>query len=225
MLKLALAIDDKSSLNILKELEGLPLVVKIGPIVFLEEGFSLLKALKQSGFEVFLDLKFHDIPNTVLKAVEVCAKNNIDYITVHTLGGKEMLSPLKDIKGNTNIIGVTILTSHDSSYLEFLGSRYSLEEMVLNLAGVANECNLDGVVCSGFEAFSIKNKFPNLKTVIPGVRLDKDKKDDQKRVVSLEEVVGIADIIVMGRSIFNSPNPKETIFSILNMLGGHYGNS
>jgi Orotidine-5''-phosphate decarboxylase len=74
MPKLALAIDDKSSLNILKELEDLPLVVKIGPIVFLEEGFSLLKALKQSGFEVFLDLKFHDIPNTVLKAVEVCAK-------------------------------------------------------------------------------------------------------------------------------------------------------
>ncbi|MGC8650581.1 MAG: orotidine-5'-phosphate decarboxylase [Hydrogenobaculum sp.] len=225
MSKLALAIDDKSSLNILKELAGLPLVVKIGPIVFLEEGFSLLKALKQSSFEVFLDLKFHDIPNTVLKAVEVCAKNNIDYLTVHTLGGKDMLNPLRDVKGSTNIIGVTILTSHDSSYLDFLGSKYSLEEMVLHLADVAYECGLDGVVCSGFEAFSIKNKFPNLKTVIPGVRLDKDKKDDQKRVTSLQEIVEVADIVVMGRSIFNSPNPKETIFSILNMLGGHHGNS
>ncbi|MGC8588517.1 MAG: orotidine-5'-phosphate decarboxylase [Hydrogenobaculum sp.] len=225
MSKLALAIDDKNSLNILKELAGLPLVVKIGPIVFLEEGFSLLKSLKQSGFEVFLDLKFHDIPNTVLKAVEVCAKNNIDYLTVHTLGGKDMLNPLRDVKGSTNIIGVTILTSHDSSYLDFLGSKYSLEEMVLHLADVAYECGLDGVVCSGFEAFSIKNKFPNLKTVIPGVRLDKDKKDDQKRVTSLQEIVEVADIVVMGRSIFNSPNPKETIFSILNMLGGHHGNS
>lgn len=225
MSKLALAIDDKSSLNILKELEGLPLVVKIGPIVFLEEGFSLLKSLKQSGFEVFLDLKFHDIPNTVLKAVEVCARNNIDYLTVHTLGGKDMLNPLKDVKGSTNIIGVTILTSHDSSYLDFLGSKYGLEEMVLHLTDIAYECDLDGVVCSGFEAFSVKNKFPNLKTVIPGVRLNKDKKDDQKRVTSLQEVVGVADIAVMGRSIFNSPNPKETIFNILNMLGGRYGNS
>ncbi|MGC8676712.1 MAG: orotidine-5'-phosphate decarboxylase [Hydrogenobaculum sp.] len=225
MSKLALAIDDKNSLNILKELVGLPLVVKIGPIVFLEEGFSLLKALKQSGFEVFLDLKFHDIPNTVLKAVEVCAKNNIDYLTVHTLGGKDMLNPLRDVKGSTNIIGVTILTSHDPSYLDFLGSKYSLEEMVLHLADVAYECGLDGVVCSGFEAFSIKNKLPNLKTVIPGVRLDKDKKDDQKRVTSLQEIVEVADIVVMGRSIFNSPNPKETIFSILNMLGGYHGNS
>ncbi len=220
MPKLALAIDDKNSLKLLKELQNYPLVVKIGPIVFLEEGFPLLKALKQDGFEIFLDLKFHDIPNTVLKAVEVCAKNNIDYLTVHTLGGENMLKPLKDIKGDTNIIGVTILTSHDESYMRFLNSNYTLDNMVAHLARTAYECGLDGVVCSGFEAFSIKEKFPDLKTVIPGVRIDKEKKDDQKRVVTIEEVLPVADLIVMGRAIFNSENPKKTVLDILSKLGG-----
>ncbi len=225
MPKLALAIDDKNSLNWLKELKSYPLVVKIGPIVFLEEGFSLLKALKQDGFEVFLDLKFHDIPNTVLHAVEVCAKHNIDYLTVHTLGGENMLKPLKDVKGNTNIIGVTILTSHDESYMQFLNSCYTLDSMAMHLAKIAYDYGLDGVVCSGFEAFSIKNQFPKLKTVIPGIRLEKDKKDDQKRVKTVDEVIPLADLIVMGRSIFRSENPKQTILDILSRLGGNYGNS
>ncbi|GAB6078207.1 orotidine-5'-phosphate decarboxylase [Hydrogenobaculum acidophilum] len=224
MPKLTLAIDNKNYLDTLKELKGFPIVVKIGPIVFLEEGFSLLKALKQDGFEVFLDLKFHDIPNTVLKTVEVCAKHDVDYLTIHLLGGENMLSSLKDIKGNTNIIGVTILTSHDESYMKFLHSNYSLEDMVLHLASVAYKYNLDGVVCSSFEAFSIKSKFPNLKTVIPGIRLNKDEKDDQKRVATIEEVLEVADLIVMGRAIFKSEDPKQTTLDILSKIGGFYGN-
>ncbi len=220
MAKLALAIDDKKYLGFLKEVQGLPLVIKIGPIVFLEEGFYLLKALKQNGFDVFLDLKLHDIPNTVLKSVEVCARIGVEYLTVHTLGGENMLKPLKDVKGNTNILGVTILTSHDESYMEFLGSSYNLNDMVLRLSDLANKCGLDGIVCSGFEAFNIKNKYKDLKLVIPGVRIDKDKKDDQKRVVSAKEVKDIAHLIVMGRAIFDSKNPKQSIFDILKVLGG-----
>ncbi len=224
MPKLAFAIDDPHMLSILEDLQGLDIILKIGPIIFLKEGFSLIKALKQDGFSIFLDLKFHDIPNTVSKSVEVCADIGIDYLTVHLLGGKEMLTPLKDIKQNTQILGVSILTSHDESYMEFLGSRYNLEDMVMHLASLAYECSLDGIVCSGFEAFKIKNKF-KLKTVIPGVRLNKGQKDDQKRVVSIDEIKNVADIIVIGRDIYKRQKPKETVFDILSKLGGIYGTS
>lgn len=217
MPKLAFALDDKSLLPFLKELEGFDIIIKVGPIVFLEEGKFLLKALKASGFEVFLDLKFHDIPNTVLKSVEACVNMGIDYLTVHLLGGKDMLMPLKDIKQNINIFGVSILTSHEESYMDFLHSRMSLKDMVLYLAKVANECGIDGIVCSGIEAFDIKKHF-NLKTVIPGVRLDINQKDDQERVVSINQIKDVADIIVMGRAIYKSQNPKQTILEILNIL-------
>ncbi|NPA41432.1 MAG: orotidine-5'-phosphate decarboxylase [Aquificae bacterium] len=222
MAKLCVALDlpKEEALNLLKTLKGYPLIMKVGPPLFLEGGREITEAVKENNFELFLDLKLHDIPNTVTLAVEKAHDLGADYLTLHTLGGMEMLQSAVSRKGNVKLLGVTLLTSHDQNYLGFLKTAFGgVEDMVLYLAQTAKEAGLDGVVCSAGEVEKIKKR-TGLITVVPGIRLHAPPQD-QKRVFTPKEAVERgADIIVMGREIYRSENPKKTVEEILNHVLG-----
>lgn len=220
MAKLCVALDVEYSRarEFLKSLSGLPIVVKVGPKLFLEAGRDICNAVKEEGFELFLDLKLHDIPNTVRLAVEQAQKIGADYLTLHTLGGREMLREAVSAGDSINLLGVTLLTSHDEEYMKFLKSTFSsVEDMVIYLAKQAHETGLDGVVCSAGEVRKVKEK-TSLFTVVPGIRLS-SRRHDQKRVYGPREAVKEgADMIVMGRDIYLSSEPKKVVEDVLNLI-------
>ncbi len=220
MAKLCVALDtdiDKAT-GLAQSIKGENVILKVGQKLFIQGGREFIKDIKAEGFEVFLDLKLHDIPNTVKLAVEEIEKLGVDYITLHSLGGKEMLKAASEVKGKLKLIGVTILTSLSEEFLKFIRTEFkSLKDMVLYLAKVCEECGIDGVVCSGGEVKEIKER-TKLFTVVPGVRI-KTNPHDQKRVYTLEEVLKSgADIIVMGREIYASENPEGKVKKILEII-------
>ena len=214
----ALDLNKDQALRLADKLLGYPLILKVGPKLFLEGGKDLIEGLKEKGFEVFLDMKFHDIPNTVALAVETVSRMGVDYLTLHTLGGPEMLEMAVSRKGNTKLLGVTLLTSHGEEFLAFIRSGYgSLKDFVLSLAQTASKAGLDGVVCSGHEVREIKEK-TGLLTVVPGIRLG-SRRDDQKRTMTPKEAAEKgADILVMGREIYLSPQPEEVVRRVLEQI-------
>jgi len=132
-LALALDIEDlKEVFNILEQLEGENIIIKIGYLLFIKEGTGIVRKIKGMGFELFLDLKLHDIPNTVYNGVRSAVDIGADYLTIHTLGGKEMMEKAVDAKKGSDLklLGVTILTSHSEDYPEYLGSSYTLDQLV-----------------------------------------------------------------------------------------------
>ena len=215
---IALDLDKGQALRLADKLLGFPVILKVGPKLFLEGGRDLIENLKEKGFEVFLDMKFHDIPNTVALTVESASRMGVDYLTLHTLGGPEMLEMAVSKKGSTKLLGVTLLTSHREEFLDFIRSGYkSLKDFVLSLAQTASRAGLDGVVCSGHEVKEIKEK-TDLLTVVPGIRL-RDRKDDQKRTMTPKEAVkNGADILVMGREIYLSSQPEEVVRRVLEQI-------
>ncbi len=220
MPKLCLALDTdvKTARELIYKLKGYPLVIKVGHRLFMLEGKEILQEIKSAGFELFLDLKFHDIPNTVALAVESANELGVDYLTLHTLGGEEMLRKAVERKADMRLLGVTLLTSHDEEYLSFLRSSFgSLRDMVLYLAGTALRVGVDGIVCSGLEVEMLKTAFGgDFIAVVPGIRLSGEKTDDQKRVLSPKEAVKRgADMLVMGRDILRSPEPLRVVERVL----------
>lgn len=219
MKKLAIALDEityEKAQELLKDLKNLPLIVKIGPHFFFKYGKKAIELVKLNNFELFIDFKFHDIPNTIKLSIEALKDIEPDYITVHILGGPEMLKKAVSAKfGNLKILGVTVLTSHDDTYTKFLKTNLSLKELVYELASTAKDLNLDGIVCSGIDLDYLSSI--KLLKVVPGIRLNKENSQDQKRVMTpLEAFQKGADIIVMGRDIYNSKDPKRLIQSIIN---------
>lgn len=206
--------------------ENEPLALKIGMELFFSEGPEFVLKLKEAGHFIFLDLKLHDIPNTVKSAMRSLAKLGVDLVNVHAAGGKQMMvEALNGLnegtpKGKTRpkLIAVTQLTSTSEAEMqqEQLIS-VSLEDSVLHYSKLAEEAGLDGVVCSSFEAKSIK-KHTNeaFLCVTPGIRLDTDSKDDQKRVVTPKEArKRQASAIVVGRPITRAENPKVAYERVL----------
>jgi len=223
--KLAVALDvrDKNSaLKILDDLKGKNLIIKIGYALFLKEGFEIITHVKERGFEVFLDLKLHDIPNTVYNAVLSAVDKKIDYLTLHALGGREMLLKAVEAKNNSKLklLAVTVLTSHSEDYMEFLGSKYSLQQFALKLAQTAVEVGVDGIVSSPFEVRTLKNSIgKEFLAVTPGIRLGEEKKDDQKRTATPEFAIKEgANILVIGRPILSSRNKRELVEEILQKI-------
>ncbi len=214
----ALDVDKDRAIKLVEELSDLGLVFKIGPKLFLEGGREVIELVKDRENEVFLDLKLHDIPNTVKIAVEEAERLGIDYLTLHTLGGRRMLEWAASASQSVKLLGVTVLTSHDESYLKFLRSGFgTVEDFSLYLAETAKECGLHGVVCSVKEARRIKEK-TGLFLVTPGIRISSEK-GDQERVSSPEEAVRAgSDMIVMGRDIYGSRDPKEAVLSVLERI-------
>jgi len=209
--KLALALDiedEKEALSLLSQLKGEKLVIKIGYLLFIKEGPALVNKIKNMGFEVFLDLKLHDIPNTVYNGVKSSAEIGADYLTIHALGGVKMMEKAVEAAAGTQLklLAVTILTSHDEDYTRYIGSRYTLKELVLKLAKSAVESGVHGIVSSPYEVKTLKKEIEkNFISVTPGIRLEKNSQDDQKRVATPEWTVRQgADIIVVGRPIINA---------------------
>ncbi len=222
--KLALALDVptvEEAKNILNEIKE-NIIIKIGYSLFIKDGKSLIRYIKNKNFELFLDLKLHDIPNTVFNGVKAAKELGVDYLTVHTLGGEEMLQKAIEAKGDSNLklLGVTILTSHDENYLKYLGTKYSLSQLVLKLANTAIRNKIDGIVCSSFEVEMLKKEInKSFIAVVPGIRPETDTADDQKRVASPKEAIRKgADILVIGRPILKAKDKNEKIKQILDEI-------
>lgn len=227
-MKLAIPLDFSSTeaaRKTLNELKGLPLVMKVGPELILTAGLPIIKEIKDLGFSVFLDLKLHDIPNTVEKSVGRVIDLGVDYCTIHLSGGKPMiesaLSLVQKQSSPLKLLGVSVLTSFDQQSWDEVGeaafgSHRKIEDSVDSLAGFADELGLPGVVCSAFELVAIKKKYPKLFTVVPGIRPKDSDLQDQSRVMTpIEAKNRNADLIVMGRPITKSENPRKSAEKVL----------
>ena len=199
--------------------------VKLGLEFFTANGAAGVTAITRLGIPVFLDLKFHDIPNTVAKAIAATAGMNMFMMTVHTSGGRAMLLAAIDAsvrvaqvtgKERPLVIGVTLLTSLDGDDVSMLGFRDSLQEQVLRLADLAQSARLDGVVCSPFEIAPIRKACGNdLLLVVPGIRPEGSAVGDQKRILTPKEALAKgADYLVIGRPITGAENPAAAAAEI-----------
>lgn len=195
--------------------------IKIGKELFTLGGPQIVKWVQDLGFKVFLDLKFHDIPNTVKRACHAAAELGVSIVNVHALGGIEMMKAGKEgvdsSKSNTKIIAVTILTSHNQKSLYEVGITQTIEEQIIKLAVNSVKSGLDGVVCSALDIKSMKHLLPeNFLFVTPGIRLEKIATDDQKRISTPRSAIESgSDILVIGRPITSSKNPEKRLHEII----------
>lgn len=187
--------------------------VKIGKELFTACGRSAVDAAHSRGFDVFLDLKFHDIPITVAKAVRAAADLGVWMVNVHASGGRRMLvaaaDALADYAQKPLLIGVTVLTSMEQQDLSEVGVTVPLGEQVARLAGLVKETGLDGVVCSALEANTMKASFgAGFVLVTPGIRPEGSPADDQRRIVTPKDAVQRgSDFLVIGRPITQAADP------------------
>ena len=194
--------------------------LKIGSQLFTSSGPQIIKELHSLGFDVFLDLKFHDIPNTVYEAVKSAADLGIWMVNVHASGGRAMLEASKKaLEGFDQpplLIAVTVLTSLSEDSLNEVGIK-DLSEQVLRLAELTNECDLNGVVCASTDVKAIKNIFgKDFITVTPGIRPNDSKVNDQNRISTPSEAVkNGSDYLVIGRPITESENPTKALEKII----------
>ncbi|WP_372769627.1 orotidine-5'-phosphate decarboxylase [Pseudoalteromonas sp.] len=217
--------DEKSALDFVKRVSPKDCRLKVGKEMFTYFGPQFVKKLIDLGFDVFLDLKFHDIPNTVAKAVTAAAELGVWMVNVHASGGPEMMRKAKEAlnKYGENaplLIAVTILTSMDEDELKRLGVDKTPAEQVQFLAQLAKDSGLDGVVCSAQEASILKKMLGNdFKLVTPGIRPSGSDKGDQKRVMTPSEAIGAgSDYLVIGRPITQSDDPQKTLIEINNSI-------
>ena len=192
--------------------------VKIGKELFTAAGPDFVRRVVDLGFDVFLDLKFHDIPNTVAGAVRVAADLGVWMMNVHASGGVAMMtearSALDGVTGNRPLlIAVTVLTSLGAPDLEQLGVASSPAEQVSRLAGLTQQCGLDGVVCSAAETPMLREQFPgDFVLVTPGIRRPEDASGDQKRVVGPADAIAMgSSYLVVGRPITKADSPSQAL--------------
>lgn len=230
----ALDLDNATQLDeLLAKLSPQDCILKIGKAMFAAKGPAFVQMLIQRGFNIFLDLKFHDIPNQVAHAVTEAAKLGVWMVNVHALGGKQMMLAAKkalDIFESEQghrplLIAVTILTSHDGSDIQEIGLQGTVKENVLRLAKLAKQCELDGVVCSAQEAELIKaieNCGKDFITVTPGIRLETDASQDQKRIMTPQAAIKLgADYLVIGRPITGANDPMSVVTAINQSIEPH----
>jgi orotidine-5'-phosphate decarboxylase len=191
--------------------------VKLGLEFFSANGPAGVAAILRLGIPVFLDLKLHDIPNTVAKAVEALRPLEPAVLTVHAAGGRAMLEAAKAAAApNTKVVAVTVLTSLDSQDLRSIGVQDDPEEQVRRLAQLARDAGLDGIVCSGAEVAAARQAWPDGFFVVPGVRLASGAVGDQKRVVTPREALDSgASILVIGRPITGTEDPPVALRDIV----------
>ena len=206
----------EEAINLVEKLGDSATVYKVGLELFLNSKGEMVEYLEKKGKKVFLDLKFHDIPNTTAMASIYAAKQNVMMFNVHASGGKKMMikvaSESKKVNPNNLVIAVTILTSlSEEDVAETFHSKLALKELAINLAQLAKESNLDGVVCSPWEAKYIKEKCgQDFKTVCPGVRPKWAATNDQERIMTPKEAIkNGCDFLVVGRPITKNENPVE----------------
>lgn len=212
--------NQQAALSLADQLDPSQCRLKVGKELFTAAGPELVKALVARNFDVFLDLKFHDIPNTVAKAVKASADLGVWMANVHASGGSRMMSAAKqalDEQGSEmQLIAVTVLTSMDDTDLLETGVQRSPSEQVMHLAKLTQKSGLQGVVCSAQEASALKSALgPDFKLITPGIRLPDSAADDQRRIVSPTDAVAMgSDYLVIGRPITQSAQPLETLRQI-----------
>jgi len=229
--KIIVALDVDTEEEALRLTEQLPEseVFKVGLNLFTAKGPSLFEKLQSQNKKVFLDLKLHDIPNTVAGAVKAGTRHGVYMMTLHTSGGKEMMERAvsaaaeEATKLGTErplLVGVTVLTSLKAEHLRTIGIESDTEAQVLKLAGLAQEAGLDGVVCSPQEIELVKGECGlEFLVVAPGIRPAWAAAQDQKRILTPAQAVRKgADYIVIGRPIIKDPNPRNAFQKILEEL-------
>lgn len=201
---------------------------KVGSELFTAEGPAVVRAILDAGADVFLDLKFHDIPATVAGAVRSAAALGARLVTVHASGGEAMLAEAARSAAGTGcaVLAVTVLTSLDEALLGAAWGRpvARVEEEVRRLAGVAAGAGVHGVVCSGGELAAVREAFPELAVLVPGVRFAGGEAHDQRRVVTPARAQALgARYVVLGRAVTAAPSPEEAMVRALAELGGAGG--
>jgi len=224
LLSIIVALDAKSQYDALKIVEQLdPTLcrVKVGKELFTHEGPSVVKKLQEENFEVFLDLKFHDIPNTTAQAVCAAADLGVWMVNVHASGGRKMMETcverLKAGQYPTQLIAVTVLTSMGREDLKDIGLDIEPVEQVKRLAKLTKESGLDGVVCSAQEAKILRELIgQDFSLVTPGIRPEGSNADDQKRIVTPKQaMLDGSTHLVIGRPITKAEDPTQMLKSIL----------
>ena len=214
--------DTDGALRLLDSLGDPPALCKIGLELFTAEGPSVIKAVQDRGSRVFLDLKFHDIPNTVAHAVKSASGLGVAMTTLHASGGPVMLeAAAKAAEGSELLLlAVTVLTSMDAAQLSSTGISVEPREQVLRLAGLASDTGIGGVVCSPLEVNAIRTSLGNdLRIVTPGVRPTWAATGDQKRFMTPAEAVKEgSDWLVIGRPITAAENPREAYAKVVEEL-------
>jgi len=214
----------EASLALADQLDPTLCRLKVGKELFTRCGPKIVKALHQRGFDVFLDLKFHDIPNTTAQAVLAAAELGVWMVNVHASAGLEAMSLAKQrlLEGGfeTLLIAVTVLTSMDNQALMQTGVVDGLDVQVSRLAQLTKQADLDGVVCSAQEAKVLKSLCGNdFKLVTPGIRLLEDNADDQKRICTPKQALSDgSDYLVIGRSITQAADPAAKLQKILQSI-------
>ncbi|WP_179997007.1 MULTISPECIES: orotidine-5'-phosphate decarboxylase [unclassified Acinetobacter] len=226
-MSIIVALDAKSqydALTIAEQLDPALCRVKVGKELFTHEGPAVVKALHDKGFEVFLDLKFHDIPNTTAQAVCAAADLGVWMVNVHAAGGRKMMETcverLKAGNYQTQLIAVTVLTSMGREDLRDIGLDIEPVEQVKRLAKLTQESGLDGVVCSAQEAKMLRETLgQDFALVTPGIRPEGSNADDQKRIVTPKQaMLNGSTHLVIGRPITQAANPNQTLKDILATL-------
>lgn len=222
--KVLIALDydnEQAALNFVKQLSPEQCRLKVGKEMFTYFGPQFVKQLVDLGFDVFLDLKFHDIPNTVAKAVTAAAELGVWMVNVHASGGLEMMQKAKQALANYGekaplLIAVTVLTSMDQAQLLRLGIEKTPQDQVVYLAKLSQEAGLDGVVCSAQEAKTLKAELGNnFKLITPGIRPVGADAGDQKRIMTPQKAIDAgSDYLVIGRPITQSDDPVKTLAEI-----------
>lgn len=209
------------ALQMAKQLDPARCRVKVGKELFTRSGPKIIESLTDQGFDIFLDLKFHDIPNTVAKAVRAAAEMGVWMVNVHASGGRHMMenayAELQKVQNNrTLLIAVTVLTSMQKSDLLEIGLDIEPEEHVMNLAKLTHSCGLDGVVCSAQETSMLKTQFgKEFALVTPGIRLATDNADDQQRIMTPAKALDSGSThLVIGRPITKAADPLKALAAI-----------
>jgi orotidine-5'-phosphate decarboxylase len=194
--------------------------VKLGLEFFAANGPKGVQQVAKVGLPIFLDLKLHDIPNTVAKAIQALSPLEPAVLTVHAAGGRAMLEDAKAAApAGTKVVAVTVLTSLDRSDLKDAGVAGSADDQVKRLAGLAKKSGLDGIVCSGAEVAAAHKAWPKGFLVVPGVRPAGSGAGDQKRVVTPRAALDDgASVLVIGRPITGAPDPAEALRAIAETL-------
>lgn len=214
----ALDVPDLASLDqFLEALQGRPLFYKVGLELFVAEGVRALEAVRARGGKIFLDLKLHDIPETVARAVSSALSLGAELMTIHTAGGAAMMKRAAEAAGGrAKLLGVTVLTSLAEDDLRADGIGGTMREAVVRRAELAARSGVNGVVCSPQEVADVRRACPSLLLVVPGVRPAGAALGDQKRVATPASAIAAgADYLVVGRPIRDASNPAEAFSAVV----------
>jgi orotidine-5'-phosphate decarboxylase len=212
--------DANSAMALVDRLDPAACKLKIGKELFTAAGPAFVANMAQRGFDVFLDLKFHDIPTTVAQACKSAAALGVWMLNVHALGGRAMLNAAREAIDATTVkpklIAVTVLTSMAEADLREVGIEAGAAETVMKLAQLAADCGLDGVVCSAHEAQAIRERLGDgFLRVTPGIRLPEDAAGDQKRIMTPQRATASgASYLVIGRPVTRAADPLAVLARI-----------